>query len=111
MGLVSHVYKALGETGYPATQQARLKATPSLSFHFFDRRPTLYGDGKPVREEAYCQIDVWTADGKSLDVVSDVMAAMGAAGWRYVREEDGLDTSAGLYQQSLVFYKEFGTEE
>jgi len=111
MDLVNHVHKVLEPVGHPATQQARPKVTPGISFRFFDQRPTMYGDGKPVREEAHCQIDVWTADGKSLGISTKVKEVMKAAGWRYIREEDGLDTGPGVYQQSLVFYLEFGTED
>ena len=111
MNLEKHVFDILKPISCPATHLVRVKDFPSVAYHFFDHRPTLYGDGKPIREEACCQVEIYTQDGKSHPIVQEVKTIMAKAGWRFTREEDGIETGPGVYQKPLVFYLEFRTEE
>ena len=111
MDLETHVHDLLTPLGCPVTHQVRSKQLPSLSYHFFGRQPSLHRDGQPVREETNCQVDIFTADGKSYPIAKKVKRAMRKAGWLYVREDDNFESGTGVYHKVLVFYKEFEMEE
>ena len=111
MNLPQVVYDTLLPIKCIVTHMVRAKDLPSASYRIFDRRPTLHGDGKPIREEAYCWIDIWTINGKSKPISNEIKQHMANAGWRYVREEDGIETEQGIYQLSLIFYLEFSNQD
>ena len=111
MNLVDFVYNTLKSVKCPATHQVRPSELPGLSFHFFGHRPSLHGDGDPVREECNCQIDIWTRNGMSHLIERKVRRVMKKAGFLYVREDDNFEESIGIYQKTIVFYKEFGVED
>ena len=111
MTIVDSIKKILKPVSAPATHLIRSKNFPSISFHIINRRITLRGDGKPKREAASCQVDIWTENGESSTIVREVTEAMSKAGWRYVPDDDSLDMATGIYQKTLIFNREFGTEE
>ncbi|MCL2527901.1 MAG: hypothetical protein FWE42_05710 [Defluviitaleaceae bacterium] len=110
MNLEQNIFEILKPISCPATHMVRPKNLPSISYSILDRRPTIYGDGKPIREAAHCQVEIYTSDGKAHPIVQDVKEAMGKAGWQYVKEEDGMETGPGVYQKPLVFYLEFSNQ-
>jgi len=109
--LEDKVFEILRPINNPVTHLIRPKDIPGVSYHIIDRRPTLYGDGKPMREETSIQVDVWTSCGESQSIERRITQAMTTAGFKYTRQEDGVDTQAGIYQKTLVFYLEFKSED
>jgi hypothetical protein len=88
----------------------RPKELPCISYHFFGNRPSLFGDGLPVREECQCQVDIWTRDGTDRDISKNVRRAMREAGFKRVREDYDIE-GTGIYHKIIVFYIEYEAEE
>jgi hypothetical protein len=111
MDLVNHVYNALTPLKYPVAHLTRPKDLPGISYHFFNRRTSLHGDGLARREECQCQVDIWTRDGDAEAIGKKVRRAMSDAGFKRVRMHDDFERDTGLYHKIIVFYIEFEAEE
>jgi len=112
MDLKKHVKDILTPViaGKPLAYRVRSKDRPCVSYHFFNIRPSLHGDGKVKRKECQCQVDIWTDNGDHLTLADAITGAMLKAGWLYVGEDDEVDTTIGVYQNTIVFYLDYKME-
>jgi len=111
MILSKQVFETLGKLKMSVTQHTRPKACPALCFNFFDTSPAIKGDGVVRLMQTNCQVEIYTKNGKSHGIAQDVKAAMRAAGWQYVREEDNIEVAVGIYSYAVIFYRHYKPEE
>ncbi|MCL2225793.1 MAG: hypothetical protein FWB96_12570 [Defluviitaleaceae bacterium] len=112
MDLVDVVFKALGDITIegitlPVTHITRPQSIPGVSYHFYNRRPSLYGDGIPIREEVYCQVTLWTKDANTKGIPAEIENRMRAHGFKSRPGDYDFEHHAGIYSESLVFYIEY----
>jgi hypothetical protein len=111
MEMVDYVYEALKDLPCPVLHLTRPKKLPGITYHFFNQRPYLHGDGAPVREECQCQVDIWTENGKDAELSKAVRKAMKKAGFKRVRMNDDFERETGIYHKVIIFYIEYETED
>ena len=111
MDKVSHVHEALKPIGLSVTHIVRPPNLPGLSFHFYDMRPSLYGDGKVKRRECNCRVEIWTTNGESKEFPEKIRQSMRKAGFRPTVEGHEIERYAGVYSEALTFYIEYEAEE
>lgn len=63
MDLINFVSDILEPLNIPIAWQIRPEGTPSISYHFFNERGGLFGNGGMERMSVSCQVDIWSKTG------------------------------------------------
>jgi hypothetical protein len=106
--MIKKVFDMLNPLGYPIKWNERPKLDEQgivISYHFFNEKGVLYGDGQIEDEEGTLQVDIFSVVDYS-DVVKQVKTLLNASGIFYVTgkdDEEELDSNTRLFRKMLIF--------
>ena len=114
MDLVNKVYDALKPIhelrNLPLSHLVRPTTLPGTSFHIFNTRPTLFGDGIAIRFASQCQVDVWSKNAEFGEIPEEIKRSMLKAGFMFMSDDMDIERNIGIYRKLLIFNIEYGAE-
>jgi len=108
MDFITEIFVELKSASPNVTHLTRPEKVPGLSYNLYGQKPTLFGDGVPLRHEIHCQVTIWSKDANVGILPEKVKTAMQKIGFIYLRPDYDLERHSGLYNEAHVFYIEFG---